>query len=154
MASGFRAAMEVRRGSVSLPSIDKTREGWYLGLFSAQCLACLAVLAWYEVGGNTEDSALATVVAIGKGMGQLVIVVAAWTVTLLEGYSMLAERYLMRRYREGEAKGEVRGEARGRAKERAEWRAWLERSREAQARGEPFDEPPPGERRNGAGGDE
>ncbi len=55
---------------------------------------------------------------------------------------MLAEAYLRRRYREG------------RVEERAEWRAWLERSREAEARGEPFDEPPPDERRNGAGGDE
>jgi hypothetical protein len=118
-----------------------------------QCLACLALLTWYEVTGNTTDSALGTVVAVGKGMGQLVIVVAAWTVTLLEGYSgaggavrraqMLAERYLRRRYREGRAEG--------RAERDAEWVAWLRRFREAEARGEPFDEPSPAgdEARNG-----
>ena len=106
-----------------------------------QCLACLALLTWYEVTGNTTDSALGTVVAVGKGMGQLVIVVAAWTVTLLEGYSMLAERYLRRRYREGRAEGR----AEERAERDAEWSAWLRRLQEAQARGEPFDEPSPAE---------
>ena len=99
-----------------------------------QCLACLALLTWYEVTGNTTDSALGTVVAVGKGMGQLVIVVAAWTVTLLEGYSMLAERYLRRRYREGRAEGR----AEERAERDAEWSAWLRRLQEAQARGEPY----------------
>ena len=132
---------------MALPNIDKSREGWYLGLFSVQCLACLALLTWHEVTGNTADTTLGTVVAIGKGMGQLIIVVAAWTVTLLEGYSMLAERYLRRRYREGRAEGRVEG----RVEERAEWAAWLRRLQEAEARGEPFDEPSPAEReeRNG-----
>ena len=158
---------------MALPNIDRSREGWYLGLFSVQCLACLALLTWYEVTGNTTDSALGTVVAVGKGMGQLVIVVAAWTVTLLEGYSMLAERYLRRRYREGRAEGQVEGRAEGRVEGRAEgrvegrvegraegqaegrvegqverdteWSAWLRRLQEAQARGEPFDEPSPAE---------
>ena len=168
---------------MALPNIDRSREGWYLGLFSVQCLACLALLTWYEVTGNTTDSALGTVVAVGKGMGQLVIVVAAWTVTLLEGYSMLAERYLRRRYREGRAEGQVEGRAEGRVEGRAEgrvegrvegraegqaegrvegrvegqverdteWSAWLSRLQEAQARGEPFDEPSPAgdEARNG-----
>ena len=50
---------------------------------------------------------------------------------------MLAERYLRRRYREGRA--EERGER------DAEWRAWLRRFREAEVRGEPFDEPAPDE---------
>ncbi len=55
---------------------------------------------------------------------------------------VLAVKYLERRYREGRE--------RGRAESDAEWRAWLERSREAEERGEAFDEPPPDERRNGA----
>ena len=46
----------------------------------------------------------------------------------------------LRRQREkrlAEARAEARAEA------NAEWRAWLGRMREAQARGEPFDESPP-----------
>ncbi len=44
-----------------------------------------------------------------------------------------------------EKKREERREE-GRAEVRAEWNAWLARMREAQAKGEPFDEPTPSER--------
>ena len=43
----------------------------------------------------------------------------------------------------GEARGETRGEARRRAAMHAEWEAWNQRRLDAEARGEPFDEPPP-----------
>ena len=45
---------------------------------------------------------------------------------------------------EGIVKGEARGEARGRAELAAEVVAWNERRLAAEARGERFDEPPPG----------
>ena len=151
MTSAYcEAAIGGSRRRVALPNVDKSREGWYLGLFSVQCLVCLALLVWYEVADNTADSTLATVVAVGKGMGQLVIVVAAWTVILLEGYSMLAERYLRRRYQEGRTEGRAEGRAEGRVEGRserdAEWATWLTRRQEAEARGEPFDEPSPAEK--------
>ena len=44
-----------------------------------------------------------------------------------------------------EKKREQRREE-GRVEERAEWNAWVARMREAQAKGEPFDEPAPSER--------
>ena len=48
---------------------------------------------------------------------------------------------------EGRAKGRVEGRVEGRAEGEAEantrWRAWYSRLLEAQAKGEPFDEPPP-----------
>ena len=53
----------------------------------------------------------------------------------------LAERYLRRRYWEGFAEGF----AEERAECDAEWVAWLSRLQEAEARGEPFDEPTPAE---------
>ena len=151
MASFYcEAATGGPRRRVALPNVDKSREGWYLALFSVQCLVCLALLGWYEVADNTADSALATVVAVGKGMGQLVIVVAAWTVILLEGYSMLAERYLRRRYQEGRvegrSEGRIEGRVEGRSERDAEWAAWLVRRQEAEAQGEPFDEPSPAEK--------
>ena len=66
----------------------------------------------------------------------------------------LAERYLRRRYWEGFADGlaEVRAEGRaegrveGRVERDGEWRAWLSRMQEAEAWGEPFDEPTPAEK--------
>ena len=39
-----------------------------------------------------------------------------------------------------------RAEKRGRQLERREWEAWLNRFKQAQADGRPFDEPPPSER--------
>ena len=42
--------------------------------------------------------------------------------------------------------------AKAHEEERREWRAWLERREDAQARGEPFDEPAPDERPPGVNG--
>ena len=44
---------------------------------------------------------------------------------------------------EGRAEGRVIGRAEGIAEVNARWRAWLRRLRDAEARGEPFDEPEP-----------
>ena len=52
--------------------------------------------------------------------------------------------------RQEEARQEGREE--GRIKERAEWDAWLERMMAAQAKGEPFAEPPPSRRADDANG--
>ena len=41
-----------------------------------------------------------------------------------------------------------RREERGRQLERQEWVAWLDRLKQAQADGRPFDEPPPSERQS------
>ena len=41
------------------------------------------------------------------------------------------------------ARGRVEGRVEGRAEERAEWLAWDARRREAEARGEAFDQPVP-----------
>ena len=44
---------------------------------------------------------------------------------------------------EGIGLGRAEGRAEGREESNAMWRAWLERREMAEARGEPFDEPPP-----------
>jgi len=54
--------------------------------------------------------------------------------------------------REGREEGREEGHEEGRIKERAEWDAWLERMMAAQAKGEPFTEPPPSRRADDANG--
>ena len=108
---------------MTLPNVDRSRESWYLFLFSGLCLAWLAALAWYEVRYNTGDGAFETALAIGRGMEAAVVVSAALTFTIVEGYAMLAERYLQRRYREGHQEGREEGREEGR-------REILERLRE------------------------
>ena len=49
------------------------------------------------------------------------------------------------RREEGRAEGRVEGRVEGRAEERAEWQEWNRRRMVAEAGGEPFNEPPPGE---------
>ena len=48
--------------------------------------------------------------------------------------------------------GRQEGRREGRALRDAEWRAWYERMRDAQARGEEFAEPPPSLRANDSNG--
>jgi len=53
---------------------------------------------------------------------------------------------------EGHEEGWREGRQEGRNEERAEWDAWLERMMAAQAKGEPFTEPPPSRRADDANG--
>ncbi len=84
-----------------MSKVSPSREGLYLLLFFAQSAVGLGLVCWREVVFETEDNLLETILAIGQAMGPLVIVVAAWTVTAVEGTAMLAERYLKRRHEEG-----------------------------------------------------
>ena len=53
---------------------------------------------------------------------------------------MVLAEYLKHRF---EKHGEERGIEIGRAHERAAWQIWYRNMKDAEARGEPFDEPPP-----------
>ena len=52
--------------------------------------------------------------------------------------------WLEKRRRKARAEGREEGHAEGRTTERALWQDWYSRWQDAQARNEPFDEPPPG----------
>ena len=64
-------------------------------------------------------------------------------VVIVEGYDMLAERYLRRKFREGLQRGREEGRVEGRVEANETWQAWYHRWQEAQEEGRPFDEPPP-----------
>ena len=57
---------------------------------------------------------------------------------------MLAESFLRRRYEAGLQEGREEGRAEGREMLQR-WQEWNRRRTEAEARGERFEEPPPGE---------
>ena len=99
---------------MSLPNIDKSREGLYLALLSLQLVAWTAVTTANEIARG-EDGVLAGIVSVGESMGQIAVAVAVLTVTVVEGSVMLAERYLRRRYREGKAEGKAEGKVEGKA---------------------------------------
>ena len=68
-------------------------------------------------------------------------------------YHAIVNRFVLPVIAEHEAKGYAQGYAQGyaeglaevRAEVNREWRDWLRRLTDAEARGEPFDEPPPGD---------
>ena len=66
-----------------------------------------------------------------KLIGPLIILATAHSILIVEGWPMLAERFLKHRYRAGEADNQKR------------WEAWLRRKQEAEGKKEPFDEPQP-----------
>ena len=80
-------------------------------------------------GAHAVDTALAAL----KEASGLIPWLIVFTFYLVEGISMLAERYLKSRY------------DKGREEERQRWLAWNQRREEALREGRDFTEPPPGE---------
>lgn len=68
------------------------------------------------------------------------------TIVLMEAWdAMMATRDAVNDWLEKRReKARAEGQAEGQAAERAAWLAWYKRWEDAQARNEPFDEPPPG----------
>ena len=150
-------------------SVMSVHEGWwyaYLAAFFLQMTGWAAMLAWYEAAHGDHAHAVAYLKAVGESSARMVQLFVLNTIGIVELgrlIMVLAERMAQRlkerkeKFREemmakgraegiaqGEAQGEARGEAKGRAEALAEVVAWNERRMEADAKGEPFDEPPPG----------
>ena len=84
-------------------------------------------------GAHAVDTALAAL----KEASGLIPWLIVFTFYLVEGISMLAERYLKSRY--------AKGKEQGQEEERQRWLAWNQRREEALREGRDFTEPPPGE---------
>ena len=145
----------------SIWSIPLGRRALYFGLFSAYALAGIGFLVWYEVFEHTADTWPQTILSITQGIGvttvgaaglALLTIEAPRTLMVIGDYlkKRLIEPLEERRRLEAEqrkeealAMGREQGRAEGEARRQAEWVAWNERRLAYEARGEPFDEPPP-----------
>ena len=150
---------------VSIWSIARYWGVVYYILFSVQIAGIIGLVGWREIFRNTDDTAVDTLIAISLGVSPHVVTVAAETlviVLILEGITMLAERYLKRRFEEGKSEGIELGKEAGielgkeagielgkeaeRARNRkyaSRLRAWNEARIKAAEEGIPFDEPMP-----------
>ena len=93
---------------VSIWSIARYWGVVYYILFSVQIAGIIGLVGWREIFRNTDDTAVDTLIAISLGVSPHVVTVAAETlviVLILEGITMLAERYLKRRFEEGKSEG-------------------------------------------------
>ena len=131
-----------------MPSVEKGRELWFLGLFLSQYLGGLALIYW--LGLRTEELKLLEASALATA---LIIMSTAHAVVIVEGVAMLAESFLKRRYEAGLQEGRAEGRDEGldeglragRRETQQRWEEWNRRRMQAEARGERFEEPPPGE---------
>ncbi len=93
---------------MSLPIIDKEHQAWHLAIFFAGSVVGLGLLIWHHATkppALDDNGVLGVIVAVMTGMAPVCIVVAAGTVTLIEGVAMIAERYRRAKFKEGRQKG-------------------------------------------------
>ncbi len=95
-------------------------------------------------GTHIVDTTLAAL----KEASSLTLWLIVFTYYLVEGFSMLAERYLRSRYAKGKEEGLKEGRQEGREEAQQQWLAWNQRREEALRQGKEFTELPPGESEN------
>ena len=139
---------------------------WCVGLILAMTVGWTAVIAWVEVSSGRHDNLLDTAIAVGSkaGMGApLIPLYSILIVTLADltgGAYMVTKQFLTekwldpwrerqaaeRRRQDAELRETAMAEGREEGREAAlsEVRQWNSRRLDAQSKGEPFDEPPPG----------
>ena len=130
----------------------------YFAIFSVSTLITSCVIVTYKIANTGDAGSLETYLTItealvSNGMALAISIYATMealeTIMVVANYlrQNLLEPLKARQRAEGRAEGIAEGIAEGRAEGRAEtnaeWRTWNERRMAAEAKGEPFDEPPP-----------
>ena len=99
---------------------------WYIIIFSLLSMGCLVMAITNEVLYKTNDSPLDTATAVGETFSYFAVAAAAATFIIVEGGTVLAEKFLhnerMKGRAEGRAEGRVEGHAEGRVEGSAEER--------------------------------
>ena len=120
---------------------------WCLALILVLTVGWTALIAWVEVSSGTHDGVARTVIAVVSGTAPaspLIVIYAILTITVMDvlgGFTVVTARYLGNKFVEPLIE---KRRAEGQAAERRRWTEWNRRRLDAEARGVPFDEPPPG----------
>lgn len=111
--------------------VSRGKEGIFLSLFALQYLVgSLALASSWHFERLTGAEALRLV-------APLIIFSTSNAIMIVEGFPMVAERWLKSR--------EEEGERRGRKETHQQWEDWNRRRLEAERNNRPFNEPPPGD---------
>ena len=141
------------RDPYSRQSVWSVASGWlpaYFILFNALGTIGVLYVIIYNVFGRSHPTAHDMIWTIVTGI--VIVGAASATISILTveaGKNVMIvgtylEEMIKKRRARQMAEAEERGATRGRSDLSAELREWNERRLEAQAKGEPFDEPPPG----------
>lgn len=117
-------------------------------------LLCVQTLGWIAfTWWGVEDSARSyreTIEAMVYGSSRAIplFIVLSITVPLVAefigGLIVVLAQYLIRKFeKRGEERGIEQGMEQGRKQANSAWLTWYKNMKDAEARGEPFDEPPP-----------
>ena len=142
-----RELQELRQ---SMWSVRPALVGVYFGCFTLAMIVGTSLIVLHEVASETSDSAYDTWIVIMQGVGLLGLTsaIVVFTLTEILEYPMVMANWFRQQYLEPlkerqREEGRQEGREQARAEILAEIREWDMRRREAEVRGEPFDEPPP-----------
>ena len=131
----------------SIWSIGRKWLPWYLGVISALTVGWTAFTAWFEVSSGGHVGLAHTAYAVVRGAASaapLIPIYALLIVTGLDtmgGATVVTYRYLSDKFLKP-LHEKIRAE--GREEANRLWAGWNRRREEAEAKGQPFNEPPPG----------
>ncbi|MYC29722.1 MAG: hypothetical protein F4X65_06500 [Chloroflexi bacterium] len=135
----------------SVWSVARRWVPWFLALLCLLTVGWTAFVFWVEATQHSYPTVSQLVIAaVNKAAPAsplifLFAIVAVSVADSLEGMVVVTKRYLDNKLVEP-IRNQLREEGRkeGTSEERERWEAWNRRRLEAEARGEPFNEPPPG----------
>ena len=130
-------------------SVMSVHEGWwyaYLAAFFLQMTAWTLMVAWDEAVYGDHARVAAYLRSVGAGSSHMVQLFVLNTIGIVElgRMIMVLAQGMAQRLKERKERFRAEMMAKGRAELAAEVVAWNERRLAAEAKGEPFDEPPPG----------
>lgn len=129
---------------VSLGTIPATQFRQHFIVFSISSLLMLAARVYNGIEVSGIDPTWHQIIdLIGDKAGSSMAACLGLSAIGLEGANMVLAELMKRKWARDAAEGEARSEARGQAQMHRLWTEWLERKDAAEAKGEPFNEPPP-----------
>ena len=130
----------------SIWSVPKSTKTAYFVLFIVHFIVGVALLTWRD--DQVHESLADHVIYIWLKSSSITLGSAAAALIYAEvgRYLLVLSRSLEVWLEKKREERRAEGRKEGRDEERAEWNAWLARMREAQAKGESFNEPAPSEK--------
>ena len=100
---------------------------------------------WQRIVGTVVRESATEFAPAGIGIAIAALVIVQGGFLIMSLYHAIVNRFVLPVIAEHKATGRAEGQAEARAANNQEWRDWLQRRDDAEAKGEPFDEPPPGD---------
>ena len=131
-------------------SILREHRPYYFWALVTQIVASGAAITWWEVAWGGHANALGCGIAVALKMSALIPLWLVTTILIVDAGRRIVvllpdgrKKLRAKARAEGVEEGVAKGVAIGTARTNSTWRQWNTRRLEFEARGEPYDEPPP-----------